>query len=105
VDWCTYCTYSGGGAESVALGTGDLAPHSHVMSDHVHTGVSGQAFVMQNLGSAGQSVGVISAQYTAGNFLTTGPISGGPGSTQNTGSGTAHANTQPWMAFPILIKY
>lgn len=93
-----------GGVESVALSTNELPGHVHATGEHIHLGPGGKYFTVQTMGSAGQSVGVISAQNTADNSQVTGGLSGSS-NTGSAGGGAAHANMQPWIAFPILIKY
>lgn len=93
-----------GGAESVTLATAEIPAHAHNVTDHSHFGPGGQSFVVQNLASAGQSVGVITAQYTASNNPTTGGMTAGV-NTGNAGGGSPHTNMQPYIAFAYLIKY
>lgn len=83
-----------GGSETVALTTGQLAAHAHVLRQQTAIG-------------GGIPVGVSGA---TGRVATGGadPIVGGPGTdllTENAGSGTAHNNMPPYLIGNIIIRH
>lgn len=92
-----------GGAESITLAASEIPSHVHGVGDHTHVGPGGLWFVVQNISSAGASVGTISAQYSATNNPNTGGMSAGVNTGATGGSG-AHSNMQPYVAFPYLVK-
>ena len=80
-----------GGVQSVALSAANNGSHTHIQNSHGHNfftapgGGTGAAF-----DAAGGQTGRPTSTTTAVN--------------QNSGSGTAHENTQPWIAMLKIIK-
>ena len=86
-----------GGAETHVLSEAQLASHTHVQNAHAHT---------LNYPSGGG--GTMGIQPLAGNGITGGTMAGLVSTTptnQNTGSNSAHNNTQPTMVANYVIAY
>jgi len=89
-----------GGAETVALTTAQLASHTHTDSGHTHienvgarlTCCPGSRYPEQSNASSIQTLASVISTASGNASLT------------NTGSGTAHNNTQPTMMLNYIIK-
>lgn len=101
-----------GGAKTVALSIANLASHNHVQNAHTHnTGVTGQT-------NAGAGIDVLHWMNGTGDRLGAGGVDWGGNANlthnhtiasetptnQATGSDTAHANVQPYMALSYIIR-
>jgi microcystin-dependent protein len=106
------------GAETVALATANLPAHAHPITDvaHSHTAAasdSGHTHPYNTIGAAGSTWSPGSGWTTGGQTTGVGyanvsvsvAASGtGLSTTQNVGSGTAHANMQPSLVVNKIVK-
>ena len=88
-----------GGTETHSLTIAQLATHTHVQDAHGHSnsgqmfnGATGAGFVMGSSGGSGLGG---PSQWGVNNTTAT---------NQNTGSGTAHQNTQPTIILNYIIR-
>jgi microcystin-dependent protein len=89
-----------GGAQTHTLITAELSVHTHIQNSHVHnlptsTGTSSTSYTLTD-SSFNQSVRNTTPDVDV--YATT-------ATNQNTGSGSAHQNTQPSIIFNHIIKY
>lgn len=113
-----------GGVQTHPLITAELASHTHTMGNHTHTGTTGTEsanHTHQQTAEAAPGAGPLSTQRTTGtnpstttqsvtltqsanhthSFTSAGPNTN---TSDGTGSGTAHQNTQPTMMLNKIIK-
>lgn len=115
-----------GGAKTVALVTGEMPAHTHATGTHAHSGTSGNQNANHNHTMSGSTTtngshqhnadgGVAGTTLTETGFYTqpTGNQSANHGhsiptegamTTDSKGSGTAHANLQPYIALHYIVK-
>lgn len=109
-----------GGAETAALGLGNLPAHSHTIPSHTHS-VSdpGHLHSYPNRATSNGATGYASGAFFAGQIVLNGanseltstqgtgisiPSSGGGGATSSVGSGTAFNVTSPYIVLNKIIR-
>ena len=91
-----------GGVQTYALTSAHLASHFYDLTDHVHNGPGGVAYLFANAGTAFGYTQPSAATYV-GYSSTTGGLASTI-ATGSTGSSTAHQNTQPTLIMNKIIK-
>jgi microcystin-dependent protein len=90
-----------GGVEEHTLTAAQMPLHSHNMTDHVHGGSGGAAFLY---GNAGTAFGTTTSGGSYVGFASfTGGMNGSTG-TGSAGSDGAHPNAQPTIIVNVMIK-
>lgn len=89
-----------GGAKTHALSIAELATHTHVQNSHTHSIAGGTAHFYTTGGSPWVNVDTAGAGLLTVTTLTDAATP----TNQNTGSGTAHNNLQPYLVTNYIIR-
>ena len=92
-----------GGEKTHALSTAELAAHTHTQNPHAHTNLGATAGYLNWDSGSGAVAGDLNGALVlgAGNPVSIGATTA---TNQNTGSGAAHQNLQPYITLNHIIK-